>query len=51
LFMRISSWTMVVIGYVYIVMGVLCMKQLHDKLQENYQERLDEYNRAKPIDV
>lgn len=49
LFMQISSWTMVVIGYTYILMGLFCMQLLRDKLQANYQERLDEYNRAKPI--
>jgi len=50
LFMQISSWTMVVVGYIYVVMGVFCMKQLRNNLQENYQQRMDEYNRAKPIE-
>lgn len=45
LFMQISSWLMVCVGYLYVIMGILCMQSLKTKLEENYKERLDAYNR------
>lgn len=50
LFMQLSSWAMVTIGHFYILMGLLCMKQLRDRLKEEYQNHLDEYHRARPVD-
>uniref|UniRef100_A0A7S1ZNF7 Uncharacterized protein n=1 Tax=Trieres chinensis TaxID=1514140 RepID=A0A7S1ZNF7_TRICV len=42
LFIRISSWALVVMGGIYFVMGVLCMKGLRDKVRDEYREKCEE---------
>ena len=48
-FMQISSWIMVATGYIYMLMGLCCLKGLRDRLRENFRLRLKDYNEAKVI--
>lgn len=43
LFMEISSWLMFVTGCIYMTMGICCLKGLRKKLQDRYQQRMQEY--------
>jgi hypothetical protein len=50
-FMQISSWVMVATGYIYMLMGICCLKGVRNRLRENYRQRLKEYNDAKLVPV
>ena len=49
LFMQISSWLIVAVGCIYCLLGILCMQPLRKKLEDNYRERLDEYERVNVV--
>jgi hypothetical protein len=44
LFLRVTSYAMFVVGFLYIAMGLLCLKGVWEKLKDSYNEQV---NRAR----
>jgi hypothetical protein len=49
LFMQISSWMMVGLGAIYMLLGVCCMKNLRDRMVKDYRERWEVYRDAMEV--
>ena len=49
LFMQVSSWMMLSLGVLYMLVGVCCMKQLRDKLVRQDRERWAAYREAMKV--
>ena len=47
--MQISSWMMVSLGVVYMLLGICCMKVIRDRMKSEYQERWETYKDAMKI--
>ena len=41
-FIRVSAWIMVALGFLYACMGILCLQLIFNRLQENYQKRVEQ---------
>lgn len=46
LFMQVSSWVMLVLGCIYMLFGLCCLKVLRDKLYRNHKEKWQIYREA-----
>lgn len=46
IFMQLSSWLMLAVGCLYMLMGVCCLKGLRDRLKEREQREWREYREA-----
>ena len=46
LFMQISSWMMLSIGILYMLIGICCLKALRDKLKEDHKNKWETYRDA-----
>jgi hypothetical protein len=46
IFMQLSSWLMLAVGCVYMLMGLCCLKRLRDRLKEKEQQEWKEYREA-----
>jgi hypothetical protein len=46
IFMQLSSWLMLAVGCVYMLMGICCLKRLRDRLKEKEQQEWKEYREA-----
>ena len=42
-FIEVSSWFMLGVGILYVVLGLLCMKGLRDRCRVNYAQRMEDY--------
>ena len=47
LFMDITTWTMISVGILYFVLGLLCMQQWYEKLGKNHNQKVREYKQKK----
>lgn len=47
LFMDITTWTMISVGILYFVLGLLCMQQWYEKLSKNHDQKVREYKQKK----
>jgi len=47
LFMDITTWTMISVGILYFVLGLLCMQQWYEKLTKNHNQKVREYKQKK----
>ena len=47
LFMDITTWTMISVGILYFVLGLLCMQQWYEKLSKNHNQKVREYKQKK----
>lgn len=46
LFMNISAWMMLALGFVYMVLGACCLKALRDKLKRDQKAEWAAYKEA-----
>ena len=44
LFMQVSSWLVVVVGMIYMMCGMCCLRAIRDKLKQSYQEKVEAYH-------
>ena len=49
LFMQVSSWMMLGLGILYMIMGLCCLKLLRDKLKLSHQQSWSEYREQMKI--
>mmetsp|Transcript_18617 Transcript_18617/g.21500 ORF Transcript_18617/g.21500 Transcript_18617/m.21500 type:complete len:369 (-) Transcript_18617:129-1235(-) len=45
---EVTSYWMIVLGCLYVLMGLLCMKSIRKRLVSDYQKRLEEFKETKP---
>ena len=43
IFIFMSSIPLIVLGLLYVILGVLCLQGVRDRLQREHEERLEEY--------
>jgi hypothetical protein len=46
IFMQISSWFMIGIGLLYVLLGIFCMKRVRDRMKENENQAWSKYRQA-----
>jgi len=49
IFMQLSSWVMLGIGILYLLMGVCCLKRLRDKLKQQERDAWTKYRQAMKV--
>jgi hypothetical protein len=46
LFMQISSWMMLSLGIIYMLIGLCCLKALRDKVKKEHKQKWETYREA-----
>lgn len=47
IFIEATSWSIIGVGCLYFLLGLLCMQKIRDRLRKQYQQKLGEYIRNK----
>jgi len=47
LLVAITTWIMVGVGIVYMIMGMMCLQQWYERLEKEYQEKVEEWKRRR----
>jgi hypothetical protein len=45
IFTEMSSWPVFIIGHIYMMLGIFCLKPYRDRLTADYQELMEDYRR------
>lgn len=47
LLVAITTWIMVGVGVLYMILGVMCLQQWYERLEKEYQKKVEEWKRKK----
>ena len=50
LFINITAWTIIGVGILYMLLGIVCMQGLYDRLEKEHREKVSEWKRKRSVE-
>jgi hypothetical protein len=50
LFINITAWTIIGVGILYMLLGIVCMQGLYDRLEKEHREKVSEWKRKRNVE-